>query len=328
MNDKKIYDLIDIVIPYRNKLDMTENTTFGIEIEFLDKYLFDVSLAMFEYNLTNFEVTKDDSFSKEIGNEYFGGEIVSPVLTNDFESFKKIEDVLDVIQKIGGKCGEETGAHVHFGHQILSDIDSYKKFFLLWSAFEKIIMRFSYGKSSKPRGLLAKYSKPNANLYMSKMKKINEAPDLVTLFNILKGCTKRKREIINFENLKLYDILNGKSSYIGGKTNKSTIEIRCANGTFDKVIWQNNINVFYHFLNYCNSPSFDYGIINYILKNYDYNLDEIEESSKIYVEKAFLLADLIFTDELDKLYFLKQYFKAYDKETLKEELNIYRVKEV
>lgn len=87
--------------------------------------------------------------------------------------------------------------------------------------------------------------------------------------------------------------------------------MRCPNGTINPIIWQNNINFFAKLFLYCSSDNFDKDFIDYKLTclrnnliNYDY--------SNIYIDAILEFSNLIFSNEIDKLYFLKQYLKRFD----------------
>ena len=56
-----------------------------------------------------------------------------------------------------------------------------------------------------------------------------------------------RNQAVNFKNIGSYE--------------KDTIEFRCPNGTLNPVIWQNNINLFVHLLEYAKSPDFNYDVI-------------------------------------------------------------------
>ena len=80
------------------------------------------------------------------------------------------------------------------------------------------------------------------------------------------------------------------------------------NGTAEEIIWQNNVNMFVHLLKaQINKDELAYikNEINYIMEecfNYEYY-------NYIDPRKAFLFADIIFDNNLDKTNFLKQYIK-------------------
>ena len=87
-----------------------------------------------------------------------------------------------------------------------------------------------------------------------------------------------------------------------------TLEFRCPNGTFNPTIWQNNVNLFVKMMKYSSSSKFDKEYIDKRIKPICIN-----EANKIYLEDALELADLIFDNNLDKIYFLRQYLKSFEK---------------
>ena len=106
---------------------------------------------------------------------------------------------------------------------------------------------------------------------------------------ILKLISGRKRAI-NFQNI---TDLTTFESY-------NTIEFRCPNASLNPVIWQNNLNLF----------------VNLILKSKEnLDLDEISYQNRDYdgidLKQALEFCDLVFNNNLDKVYFLRQYLKSF-----------------
>ena len=63
------------------------------------------------------------------------------------------------------------------------------------------------------------------------------------------------------------------------------------------------------FLNYCKSPNFNYEIVLKRLNKF--KKQSSLEYNSINLNKAIELADLIFDNNLDKVYFLRQYLKNF-----------------
>lgn len=93
------------------------------------------------------------------------------------------------------------------------------------------------------------------------------------------------------------------------KNNKNTIEFRSPNGTLEPVIWQNNINFFTKMLIYCKSGDFDEDIVE---KRLEFNNQDLYLYRQIFLTQALELTDLIFDNNLDKIYFLRQYLKSFE----------------
>ena len=91
----------------------------------------------------------------------------------------------------------------------------------------------------------------------------------------------------------------------------NTIEFRCPNGTLEPVIWQNNVNLLVNILNYSKSNTYDDDTIS---KRREINGDkyyELEWYNQIYLVQALELCDMLFDNNLDKVYFLRQYLKSF-----------------
>ena len=92
----------------------------------------------------------------------------------------------------------------------------------------------------------------------------------------------------------------------------NTIEFRCPNGTLDSVIWQNNVNFFVKLLLYSKSTSFNDDLVqkrHKLTENKYYGLEWYKE---IYIDQALELCDMMFDNNLDKVYFLRQYLKSFE----------------
>ena len=125
----------------------------------------------------------------------------------------------------------------------------------------------------------------------------------------------RRKKCVNFTNVSklqpyVYDI----------ERERSTIEFRSPNGTFNSIIWQNNVNFLVKLMLYCKSDKFNEGLINSkisYMKKVSLDSDtrdsffSFNKYSWIYIDQAIELADLIFDNNEDKIYFLRQYIKSY-----------------
>ena len=119
-----------------------------------------------------------------------------------------------------------------------------------------------------------------------------------------------------------YQAVNFGNVYVGNYNDfaeDNTIEFRCPNGTLNPVVWQNNVNLFVNLLKYSKDLSFDDDIVQ---KRHLINLDkflELKWYNEIYLEQALELCDMIFNNNLDKIYFLKQYLKSFQVSKNKED---------
>ena len=95
-----------------------------------------------------------------------------------------------------------------------------------------------------------------------------------------------------------------------------TIEFRCPNGCIEETIWQNNVNTFTKTLLYSKSDNFDQEFVDfYFLRKDDCNMEYFYFMD---IERALEFADLVFDKELDKMNFLRQYFKDFDLDNNKQ----------
>jgi hypothetical protein len=294
----------DYYLELRSSLGFSDNITFGLEIEFeeamRERLLNAIEVANLSQLWTNQEDRSLDTFLHK------GFEICSPVLFDSKETWKEVKKVCSIIDKYA-KIGNFSAAHVHVGVQVLkNNLEAWLNFMELWSVYENIIFRFSYGEFLTNRPLLYFFAKPVANdfqnFYQSpqvekavRKKKKSQLVRLLTELEFNRNCA------VNFKNIQ------NLSKY----GDKNTIEFRCPNGTLNPVIWQNNVNLFVNLLLASRDSSFDENTVlrrKILLAKEDINFDLYKD---IYLDQALELCDLVFTNNLDKVYFLRQYLKSF-----------------
>lgn len=298
MSNNLINSLGDIEFNYRDKLNIDKHYKFGIEIEFEKASFYDVEQNLFENrHLKNWDlhneptVSADDDFS-------LGGEIVSPILRNTKRTWNNIKIACNMLKELDAEALDKTGAHIHIDQSILKDDKTFILNLLkLWTIYEHVIYYFSYGRQSKGRAFICSY-----------------AYRMAVIFNIFIKCHKYDRDENLYSNIMdfcddFHSSLKGGLWFadckgVSGFKN-STIEIRCPNGTLDEKIWQNNINFFINLLSKCASNELDLDFINYKFEKYQ----DIYNYNGIYLNDALELSNIIFDDDTDKVYFLKQYVK-------------------
>lgn len=306
--------LLDYEIDYRRSLNLPEDVTFGVEIEAsLRKY----SELLEEYDWILDSRGKDKNIPFDHWNLVLepsvwcengpGYEVVSPILTDNIETWNKLDEVCGIVRSCCGIATDECGAHVHVGAgtTIKEDPNKLLNVFKLWVAYEDVMFKFGYGKNAVARESLLCYSKPIAET----ARKIINDISTEDFKSMLDSLFLSKRRAINIQNMRDFYLLN---------ESKNTIEFRNANGTLDPIVWQNLINTFCKFVLYSASLDFDEEFV-------DYKIDSGERPyfgpsngySEINFERALELADLIFDNIIDKFNFLKQYITS--KQTLVNE---------
>ena len=275
----------------REGLRFDNNVTFGLEIEAENaKYDYLRTLIIEKFN--NFVVKPDLTLKNGI-------EVNTPYLFDTYITWLRIKKVCDIMKK-GSTIDNCSGGHIHIGAQVLGDkTESWLNFIKMWSVYENVIFRFLYGEYLTPRSILLEYAKPLAIPFRDIYQYFKDSfmltvPDIVAILN------KDKHDAINFKYA--FDFENIR--------NKNTIEFRCPNGTLDAVIWQNNVNFLVKLLKYARSSRFDYDTV--CKREKDISELTFEQYGQIYLEQSLELADLVFDNNLDKMYFLRQYLKSFE----------------
>ena len=284
-----LFKLNKYLIHYQDILNIPSNINFGFEIEYENIEL-DKVTEYIENNYNNWTSTYEKS-NKSVG------EIISPVLKDEHQAWQELKSICMYLKENNAKT-TNTGAHIHISSNIIENVDKFKKVLMLYIAFEDILFRFSYGTRLNERKRQKLIAYPIA---IDLANKIDEIRSAKTYDDLREALVQETRfQGINFENVK-WDNVN-KNEY------KNTIEIRMPNGTDEEIIWQNNLNVFYHLLN-C---SINNEYLEYINNEIEYikeNIYNTEHYKNLDIRKAFILADIIFNNNLSKTNFLRQYIK-------------------
>lgn len=207
------------------------------------------------------------------------------------------------------KCSQygKNWRHIHFGVNIFeNDLDKFLLFLKVYAIYENIFFRFYFGEYLCHRRTSYTSNQNMAWKICKNIKDIKSIDDLNQNYCFLRWS---REAALNFGNMRFAD----------KDTNKNTIELRIPNGTIEEVIWQNNVNTFAKFILKTLNNTWDLDYINQTfsnLKESDFNTLYYQE---IILKKALEFVDLIFDNDLDKFYFLRQYIKNYeDNYNLKE----------
>lgn len=282
-------------------IGLDKKYTFGIEIEFESAPLDSIT------DIENWKLIDEVFISKSIDNKVCGGELISPIFVDNEETWIDISNKCKKLNMNGATTSNYTGGHIHIGSQILGeDSNSVKNFLNMWELFENIIYHFAYGYSDKDRLGIGFYANPIGKKIMTTRTSkdgFNKFKNYYHWINYFKQDKFQKRGGVSFKNFKGINAEDG-----------NTIEIRCPNGTLDPIIWQNNINFFTRLLLAASSNNFDLELIEYLLKKKPRNEYELKNFKKENLDMAFVLCDMIYDNDIDKLIFLKQYLKIFTEE--------------
>ena len=310
LSNLKGYDLQDLLsyideyyLDLRDELNLNKRTTFGLELEFEDTRIKDVNdVIKSDEELSTWEVKYDASLFK-------GAEINSPVLIDTKENWKALEKVCEVISPLA-KIGMRSGGHIHIGSQIIGEnATAWLHFIKLWATYENILFRFLDGEHLTARPGIEEFARPVAKEFIYNYN-VNKNYARNTL-SILRGLRGTRYQAVNFNKTELYDPETYRID--------NTVEFRSPNGSLDSVVWQNNVNTIVKLLEYSKSLSYDDDKVEKRLLGIKEDLENLDLYDEIYIGQALELSDMIFDNNLDKIYFLKQYFKSFDINNQKEE---------
>lgn len=288
-----IYYINHYYLEFRNQLGFHRSITFGLELEFEYAFRKRIERELQEKSLSRvWRLCNEDSLDD-------GAEINSNILRDNSHFWLQLKQVCHIVSK-HAVIGPHSGGHIHVGTQVIGGkIESWLNFIKLWSIYENIIYRFSYGSFLTARSSI-EYAEPMSKILFKVYQEWKEK----NLWNIDELITKISHFFTGINVNNVVDFYH--------LARKNTIEFRCPNGTLDPVIWQNNLNLFVHMLLYSKSTQYDDDIIEKRrIINQDKNLS-LQDYEKIDLPQALELCDMLFDCNLDKIYFLRQYLKSFE----------------
>lgn len=299
MSGFDLQDLIILIDEYyiqlRNRLGFEQYITFGLELEFENAMRDRIDRQLSEIFPNGDWRTKHDSSLNK------GAEISSPILRDNETTWRNLNKVCSIVDPLAS-IDKKSGGHIHVGIQALgNNRESWLNFIKMWSVYENIIFRFVYGDFLTARPCMLEYAEPMTKDFWQDYETLkNEGASLDA---IISRISHKRYQAVNFENVSNYNCNNFSS--------KNTIEFRCPNGSLNSAIWQNNVNFFIKFLTYSRNTSFNDDLVQ---QRHQLNLDKFAKLKlydEIYLEQALELCDMIFANNFDKIYFLRQYLKSF-----------------
>ena len=277
-------------LEYREKINLPSNVTFGVEIE----YEGDSRVKTNKFIDKNLK----DWISKDDGSLRSGGEVTSPIMKDRVKYWQELKKVCEYLSKKGADTSHNAGGHVHIGANVLGyDVESWRVFLKLYTVYENVIFRFVYGDKISGRSGLLKYAPPTADFIYRLMPLINKAKSEHDIKNILLLLTKKRHVALNFDN-------------VGFR--KNTFEFRSPNASTNAIIWQNNINAVSKMLVSSKNKVLDEEFLDYKLEHeYFPYLENDYLYDVMNLKNVLEFVDLVFDNNLDKIYFLRQYLKNF-----------------
>lgn len=309
--DKKelILYLEQFYLTYREQLGFleAEEITFGLELEFEYCLVENIEKLLDNNNLIHWLTKHDRSLNS-------GGEINSPILKDNLTTWKELKIICNILKENHVSVTENCGGHIHFGSILFgNNYENWLTLIKCWIAFEKVLFRFGYGETDKARRPINRFAAPLSFRLQEFINSNNIKFTNISIeqyISLLKERTCR-RCAINFQNINLdYSMVHP----------KNTIEFRFPNGTIEEIIWQNNVNTIGKMLLAIKTNKIDIEWLNnYIANNKMHtSSNAISLYDNIYLLEALSFVDMVFDNNLDKLYFLRQYLKNYNKEIYAE----------
>lgn len=295
-----LLDLLEVVenttIDYRDKLYLPPKLTFGVEIEYENVNRSSVKDFINNNNLSRWSSGRDSSLKT-------GGEIRSPILKDDKRTWEELKKICTYLKDQNANTSRNAGGHIHVGAPVIGDnIKSWQIFLKLYMLYEHIFYRFFYGDKINGRPFIKKYAPPIAEELYSVLEEINGIESSQEIEDIVPG---EKYYSINFGHLDFFNL--------NDNFENNTFELRCPNATSEEIIWQNNINTFARMLLSSNSRIINEDFLNYKLKGFKPDIESQILYDEIFLKEALEFTDLIYDCNLDKVYFLRQYIKSFEK---------------
>lgn len=291
-------ELDNTFLSYRDTLNLTRGVRFGVEIEYEG-----VSKEKTEEFLK-----KNNIMWRSIDDETLdsGGEIVSPRLIDERKTWENLKSICQFLKANRADTCHNAGLHIHVGAHLLGDkLDAWRRLAKLYTVYERVLMRFGYGDKLNPRSTLFLYARPVGLHFLEKIHDLDTL-SLYSVKNFFKSIYDIKKNAINLRSLE----------FLGAVVNLNTLEFRNFNATTEESVIQNDINTACRILLAAKSKDLDEDFLDFKIKQLEKsNISEVEyfnQCSQILLREMAELVDLIFDNNQDKIYFMRQYIKGFD----------------
>lgn len=295
MQKKEILEnIVSQEFPYRKMLNIPSSISFGYEVEM--GINFDEIGDFFRKLETPFgwKHTRDDSFENTYGFEFMSKLYANFVYEGRAAAFSEIKKASDYFSKLKADFSE-AAFQVNVDSPLKSDEQKFN-FLKFFAAYEDTLYQFSRGYDKKIRDCYILYAHTVGRKAIS-------SEDIRIIIQDLSGK--------HFGEICLYAL---RFKMIEGK---NVIEFRQPNGTVDAWLWQNYTNTFLNTLLAFNDGNIDFDKINNYLERFK-NPDVEIVPTELNIDKALEFANTIFKEDIDKLYFMKQYLHQLPKEKILE----------
>ena len=286
-------------LTYRRDLELPEYLTFGIEIE-AEEINFDRVYNYLTKNFPDWDIKEDVSLITGI-------EAASPIYFDKKYVWEEIKKICSYFRRVKADTTGHAGGHVHISALPLEqNLEYWRKFIKLYTAYESVLWRFSVGDKNHIREGAYDWAAPISDELRKNIAKINDVSFLKELRKLIP--TKTKKQALNFRNARIFTKNNSQAYRC-----LNTIEDRKGNATINEIVWQNYVNTDAKLVLAATKSIIDEDFLDYRIENDMCSLQEqghydFEDYS---IHDALEFVDLIFDNNLDKVYFLRQYIRNY-----------------
>ena len=288
--EKLIEKAIMTKLPSRTSISIPSSANFGLEIEnndFNNQDEWDDAERIIK-NIDSRLCVHDDrslSYIDDNGKVKLGLEVSTPILQNKKADIKLLKKLSKTLKYINPKYNISS-----FQVNLDDNLNFEERLELLkmYAYYEKVIMRFCRGNDKELRQCTGIYA------YYIYYELLSELQSEKSIEEKIQTFTERKMFGINLKNKQ-----------------KRIIEFRAPNGCNDLELWLNYINTFYYLVDAVSKKKYDKELIDFNFskehKTFDDEYLYNYRCFSIHEKLAIDFVNTIFDNELDKLYFLKQY---------------------
>ena len=246
---------------------------------------------------TSWQYVRDCSIndSENPFKEVIGYEFVSPILNDTKETWLSLKEICTEIRDMNYFITDKCAAHVHIdASSIRKKPNALINLYKIWMAYEDVIFNFGYF-GMNPRRCIGKFSVPLCTNISNTMELLDLAKDK-SYKVVLDYLYLARHSAINIMNIRDEIVMS---------TGKNTIEFRCANGTLNPFYWQQLVKLYQTLFEYSMGDNFDEEYMDALISKQSEDIINMP----LDLDKACELADLIYSDEEDKMDFLHIYTK-------------------
>lgn len=287
MQEKEIIESVfQTKTPYRKELNIPKDIKFGFEIEAGVDSKTKTDMAKQFHNL-DWKVHSECSIRTSDSIE-----LCSPVFDNTKSTWKYLKKISLLL--IDRKADFSEASFQVNVDNVLSD-KSLMDLFKLIAAYEDVIYSFSKGNDAYLRSVVCHFASSIGHLVYNSMHKYDEYSGINKLYS-------NKRYMIN---IKKNDI----------------IEFRTPNSTYNALLWQNYVNTFINMILTVKYKKLDFDKIDSYIEKFKNPYYVSYSYNNLYLDKALEFSNIVFDNDIDKLYFMKQYICSLPKREVKKYIN-------